>query len=224
VTLMARTRLRNCHSSATRELGNRLLLVAALVMTVGCRPKQGGSLGQPTENSSGSSKVSVKVRPLTDRKFERTPERLARGRYLVNGIGECFACHGPYEVNAPGWPPVRGKEGSGLGNFSAETPGVVAANLTPDRETGIGNWTDDMLARAIREGVGHDGRLLHPTIMPYEFYRSMSDEDLASIIVYLRSIPPSEMHFLLRGLRTTSSLRSPFLFMPQFRNRMYPRR
>ena len=140
-------------------------------------------------NSSGSSKASLNVRPLTDRKFEQTPERLARGRYLVNGIGECFACHGPYESNAPGWPPVRGKEGSGLENFSSETPGLVAANLTPDRETGIGNWTDDMLARAIREGVGHDGRLLHPTVMPYEFYRSMSDEDLASVIVYLRSIP-----------------------------------
>ena len=59
-----------------------------------------------------------------------------------------------------------------------------------DRETGIGNWTDDMLARAIREGVRHDGQLIDPNKMPYEFYRSMSDEDLASIIVYLRSIPP----------------------------------
>ena len=84
---------------------------------------------------------------------------------------------------------MRGKEGSGLENFSSETPGLVAANLTPDRETGIGTWTDDMLARAIREGVGHDGRLLHPTVMAYEFYRSMSEEDLASVIVYLRSIP-----------------------------------
>src|SRR6266568_1748641 len=127
---MARIRLRNCRSSATRELGIRLLLVAALAMTVGCRPKQSGSLGQRTENASGSSKVSVKVRPLTDRKSERTPERLARGRYLVNGVGECFACHGPYDLNASGWPPVRGKEGSGLAGFSS-SPGAVAANQTP---------------------------------------------------------------------------------------------
>jgi len=142
---MARTRLRNRHSSASRELEIGLLLVAALAMTGGCRPEQSGSLGQPTQNSSDSSRVSVKVRPLTDRKFERTPERLARGRYLVNGVGECFACHGPYDLNAPGWPPVRGKEGSGLAGFSS-SPGAVAANLTPDRETGIGNWTDDILA------------------------------------------------------------------------------
>src|SRR5689334_79068 len=96
-----------------------------------------------------------------------------------------FACHGPFDLNAPGWPPIRGKEGSGF-RFSW----WVAPNLTPDREIGIGNWADDMLARAIREGVAHDGRLLDPTIMPYGFYRSMSDEDLASIIVYLRSILP----------------------------------
>ena len=45
-----------------------------------------------------------------------------------------------------------------------------------------------MLARAIREGIGHDGRALFP-VMPYESYRAMSDEDLASVIVYLRSLP-----------------------------------
>ena len=66
---------------------------------------------------------------------------------------------------------------------------VVAPNITPDPETGAGNWTDDELARAIREGVGHDGRVLFP-VMPYQRFRSLSDEDLASIIVYLRALPP----------------------------------
>jgi len=143
---------------------------------------------QISENAL-AAQPSPRIRPLTDRKFERTPEHLARGKYLVNGIGECFACHGPTDASRPGWPPVRGKEGSGYATY---TPGgelwYVAANLTPDRETGVGTWTDDMLARAVREGVGHDGRLLDPRVMPYEFYRAMSDEDLASIIVYLRSI------------------------------------
>jgi hypothetical protein len=86
--------------------------------------------------------------------------------------------------------PVRGKEGSGHADYTSSGElRYVAANLTPDRETGAGDWSDDMLARAIREGVGHDGRLLEPTHMPYEFYRAMSNEDVASIIVYLRSIP-----------------------------------
>jgi hypothetical protein len=102
---------------------------------------------------------------------------------------------------------VRGKEGSGLAGFTS-SPGTVAANLTPDRETGIGNWTDDMLARAIREGVNHDGRLIDPSIMPYEFYRSMSDEDLASIIVYLRSIPP--IRNALPPSRTSQNIVAPY--------------
>jgi hypothetical protein len=66
---------------------------------------------------------------------------------------------------------------------------VVAPNLTADRETGAGNWTDDQFARAIREGIGHDGRALFPA-MPYRSYRVLSDEDVASIIIYLRSLPP----------------------------------
>ena len=66
---------------------------------------------------------------------------------------------------------------------------VVAPNLTPDPETGSGTWSDDALARAIREGIGHDGRTLFP-MMPYQGYRHMPDEDLASVIVFLRSLPP----------------------------------
>ena len=177
-----------------------LVLCAGLLLIAGSR--SGKVASRP---DSGS-----KVRPLTDRKFERTPERVARGRYLVNGIGECFACHGPFDLNAPGWPPVRGKEGSGFDFSSWGTPflGVVAPNLTPDRETGAGNWTDDMLARAIREGVAHDGHLLDPTIMPYEFYRSISDEDLASIVVYLRSIPP--IRNALPPPRTSENVVAPY--------------
>ena len=71
----------------------------------------------------------------------------------------------------------------------ADLPGrVVAPNITSDVATGVGGWTDDELARAIREGVSRDGRTLFP-MMPYERFRRMSDEDLASIIVFLRTIP-----------------------------------
>jgi hypothetical protein len=65
---------------------------------------------------------------------------------------------------------------------------VVAPNLTPDMETGSGSWSDDALARAIREGIGHDGRALFP-MMPYENYRHMPDDDVASVVVFLRSLP-----------------------------------
>jgi hypothetical protein len=85
---------------------------------------------------------------------------------------------------------VAGMEGAGEVLPYADLPGrIVAPNLTPDPETGAGRWSDDQLARAIREGIGHDGRALFP-IMPYKHYHSMSDEDLASVVVYLRSVPP----------------------------------
>ena len=190
------------------KLAIAAMLNAALALSAGCRSEEGAGRVNSAANSSGPSKTAVKVRPLTDRKFQRTPERLARGRYLVNGIGECFACHGPFHLNAPGWPPVRGKEGSGFDFSSWGTTGVVAPNPTPDRETGAGAWTDDMLARAIREGISHDGHLIDPTIMPYEFYRSMSDEDLASVIVYLRSIPPIRNAF--PASRTSRTVVAPY--------------
>jgi len=80
-------------------------------------------------------------------------------------------------------------EGAGAELPYGDLPGqIVAPNLTPDTATGAGNWSDDQLARAIREGVGHDDRALFP-IMPFQHYRFMSDEDLASVIVYLRSLP-----------------------------------
>lgn len=203
-----RVRTYQSEEAALTKIGIALVVSAGLALSAGCRSQESASRANSAANSSDSSKTSVKVRPLTDRKFKRTPERLARGRYLVNGIGECFACHGPFDLNAPGWPPVPGKEGSGFDFGSLGTPGGVAANLTPDHETGTGNWTDDMLARAIREGVRHDGHLIDPTIMPYEFYHSMSDEDLASIIVYLRSIPP--IRNALPAPKTSDDIVAPY--------------
>jgi len=69
-------------------------------------------------------------------------------------------------------------------------PGVVAPrNITPDKETGIGNWTDGEKIRAIREGVSRDGTALFP-MMGYQRYRHMSDEDVYSLVAYLNTITP----------------------------------
>src|SRR5208337_2555681 len=135
--------------------------------------------------------IGPRARPLTNRTVERTPERLARGRYLVENFG-CFECHGEHDWTKHDAPMIEGTRGAGYADFPlAGLPGrVVPPNITPDPETGSGNWTDDMLARAIREGIGHDGRALFP-MMPYEDFRDLSDEDVASIVVYLRSLPPA---------------------------------
>lgn len=133
--------------------------------------------------------IGARKRALTDRKFESTPQRLMRGKYLVDGVTGCFGCHSDPDWSKPGTPPIAGREGAGHIWADQDLPWLVAPNITPDKETGAGNWSDDTLARAIREGIGHDGRTLFP-LMPYPHYREMSDEDLASIIVYLRTVPP----------------------------------
>jgi len=148
------------------------LLLLGITFTIGWRPI-----------------IGAKKRPLSDHKFEATATRLERGRYLVEGVNGCFGCHTDQDWSKPGAPPVAGREGSGHIWADQDLPWLVAPNITPDKETGAGNWSDDALARAIREGIGHDGRTLFPA-MPYPHYREMSDEDLASVIVYLRSVPP----------------------------------
>ena len=133
--------------------------------------------------------IGPNARALTDRHFESTPARFERGRYLVTSVSGCIVCHGELDWQAPGFPVKAGTEGGGRSFDREGLPFVTAPNITPDRETGAGAWSDDMLARAIREGIGHDGRTLFP-LMPYTQYRYMSDEDLASVIAYIRSLPP----------------------------------
>ncbi|MGH9408401.1 MAG: c-type cytochrome [Vicinamibacterales bacterium] len=135
--------------------------------------------------------IGARKRALTNRAFEATPARLERGRYLATSAHPpCILCHSPFEITADGHLQIPdGMAFTGRNWTPDGVPFVTAPNLTPDAETGIGTWTDDQLARAIREGIGHDGRTLFP-VMPYEKLRHLSDEDLASIVVYLRSLKP----------------------------------
>jgi hypothetical protein len=132
--------------------------------------------------------LGPRSRALSSRTFEITPARLERGKYLATSIG-CLYCHSPHDWSKPDDPILPGMVGAGQQLPYADLPGkVFAPNLTPEKDTGAGKWTDDMLARAIREGIGHDERALFG-IMPFAHYRNMPDEDLASIIVFLRSLP-----------------------------------
>ena len=121
--------------------------------------------------------------------FEPTTARLERGRYIVEGPAHCFQCHSDVAWKERGAQPKPGKKGGGTVFAEDGLQWLVAPNITPDVETGAGTWTDEQFARAIREGIGHDGRRLFP-MMPYMNFRQMSDEDLASVIVYVRSLDP----------------------------------
>ncbi len=133
--------------------------------------------------------IGPRRRATTNRKFESSPERLARGRYLFKFVAGCEDCHSPRDMNKPGAPISEGAEASGQQFLIDGVPAkLYAPNLTSDPDTGVATWSDDELGRAIREGVTREGRAMFP-IMPYEDFRYMSDEDLASVVVYMRSLP-----------------------------------
>lgn len=142
------------------------------------------------------------MRPAPELRIEATPEVIERGRYLAENVSDCLGCHSEQDPAKFAMPVKPGTEGSGGNVFTkAEgVPGEVAArNITPDRETGIGAWSDGEIARAIREGVRHDGTPLFP-MMPYPDYRVMSDEDVQAIVAYLRTLPPRQKHIPERKL------------------------
>ena len=150
-------------------------------------------------------------RPATAEKIQATPERLARGEYLVRHVSICLDCHAE-RTTAYGLPLKPGREGAGgfIWDEKIHFPGVLAAsNLTPDPDTGLGKWTDGEIIRAIREGVDREGKALFP-IMPYGHLRNMSDEDAASVVVYLRSLKP------IRYEKPKKSLQVPLNFVEKF--------
>jgi mono/diheme cytochrome c family protein len=150
-------------------------------------------------------------RPAAAAAIQPTPERVARGHYLVNHVSICFDCHSE-RTDAYGLPFKPGREGVGgiVWNEQIGFPGVLAAsNLTPDPDTGLGKWTDGEILRAIREGVDREGNALFP-IMPYGHFRHMSDEDAVSIVAYLRTLRP------LRYAKPAKSLNPPLNFIEKF--------
>jgi mono/diheme cytochrome c family protein len=102
---------------------------------------------------------------------------IARGRYLAEAA-DCQACH-----TSQGGAPF-----SGSLPFHLPFGTIYSPNLTPDRETGIGGWTDAQFLRALREGVGPRAHL-YP-VMPYTSYTFMTDADALAIRAYLATFRP----------------------------------
>lgn len=113
--------------------------------------------------------------------------QLARGRYLVT-LGSCIDCHTPgYFVGKPDMNRYLG--GSDVG-FAVPGVGVfVGRNLTPDKETGLGSWTQAQIVTAITTGVRPDGRTLAP-VMPWPALSRLTSADASAIAAYLQSLPP----------------------------------
>ena len=103
--------------------------------------------------------------------------QIERGRYLAT-VGDCAGCH-----TKPG-----GKDFAG--GLPIETPfgTVIASNITPDKQTGIGLWSDDDFVRAMTEGIRRDGKHLFPA-MPYPYFTKASRDDVLAVRAYLTTVP-----------------------------------
>jgi mono/diheme cytochrome c family protein len=112
---------------------------------------------------------------------------LARGEYLAT-IMDCGGCHTPGAlVGKPD--KTRDLAGSDVG-FQIPGAGIFyPPNLTSDRETGLGRWSEADIVRAVRTGVRPDGRILVP-VMPYHNYARLTDDDAASLAAYLKALRP----------------------------------
>lgn len=113
--------------------------------------------------------------------------QIARGKYLVSVSG-CNDCHTPgYFFGKPDMTRYLG--GSDVG-FAIPHLGVfVGPNLTPDKATGLGNWTTKQIVTALTTGKLPDGRILAP-IMPWRAFANYTKADAYAIAAYLKSLPP----------------------------------
>ena len=103
---------------------------------------------------------------------------VARGKYVFAATGGC-GCHTEKDK------PVN----SGGRKYDGAWGTVYSTNITPDRQTGIGGWTDDQIITAIRLGRRPNGERLVP-VHPYPVFNGMAEEDLRAVVAYLRTLPP----------------------------------
>ena len=125
-----------------------------------------------------------------------------RGDYLVNGILACGNCHTPKGPNGD----VVEKSFSGGGSWDEPPFKVSASNITQDKETGIGNWSDADIKKLMRTGETPKG-VQTAMIMPTGFYHIMTEHDLDAVVAYLRTITP-----------INSKVPDPIYKMPQVEN------
>jgi len=115
----------------------------------------------------------------------RAETPVERGGYLVNTIMTCGNCH------SPKGPPeaVAGKDFSGGLSWDEPPFKVTASNITQDRDTGIGSWSDTDIKKLLRTGVRPNGTAI-AAVMPTGFYGIITDGDMDAIVAYLRTVKP----------------------------------
>ncbi len=120
--------------------------------------------------------------------IEGTPERIERGRYLVENVMGCMSCHSPARHDDRySLPPIAEKKGAGgllLGPRHRFSGVLNSKNITPDN---LGAWTDGEIVRALTVGVTREGEPIFP-MMPYKNYGALDREDIYAAVAYLRTL------------------------------------
>jgi len=143
---------------------------------------------KPIHNEVRESKFKIPLKPEHAAKGEAAPpktDKVAYGRYVAT-MAHCLECHTPLVG------PRRDFEHqNGAGGFKFAFAGtlVQSRNITSDKETGLGTWTDAQIKRAITDGISKDGTKLIP-LMPYPYLKNMSAEDLDAVVAFIRTLPP----------------------------------
>ena len=129
----------------------------------------------------------------------QSADLVTRGAYLANA-GDCIACH-----TAKGGKPLAG-------GLMMNTPfgAISTPNITPDKATGIGGWTDEQFYRAVHDGIGHKGEYLYP-VMPFPWYSIVTRDDVMAIRAYLAAQPAVNQRRLPNQLSFPYSIREAVL-------------
>jgi mono/diheme cytochrome c family protein len=109
---------------------------------------------------------------------QQAGDLVQRGQYIFSLAGGC-ACHSD----------PKGTPHAGAREFPLPMAKVYSTNLTADKETGLGDWSDQQIHDAMVKGIRRNGERLLP-VMPYEAYSGMAEEDLKALIAYLRTLKP----------------------------------
>ncbi len=168
-----------------------LLLIIGLTITVAMRQNLKFDAPYPAIHASKDSAV------------------IARGKYLVYGPAHCADCHGPAgseELVSKGQEVAL----SGGNVFDIPVGKFYVSNITPDKETGIGNLADSQIARSLRYGVGYDGRAM----LDFMPFHNTSDDDLTAIISYIRTLEPVKNKVPQHSYNLLGKIVKAFLIKP----------
>lgn len=179
------------HPAALVKRLRKQWLLALTGVMIGILPAAGATPASPDKSDPQQSGQPQSNRESFSPELSNT-DIVARGKYLTD-IGDCSACH-----------TANGGQKFAGGRYMPTPFGPISTpNITPDKETGIGNWTDDQFYRVLHEGIGKNGEHIYP-VMPYPWFTKVTRKDVLAIKAYLFSLPP------VHNKRPPSKLAFPF--------------